>query len=1013
LFHTWFVIAFFAYSSTELRRVRDNRFLELSLYGKVKVLGGMHSGRIIWMLLPLLRGLSLNAAESSISPGDAEFFEKQIRPVLVEHCYKCHSAQAEKIKGGLLLDTREGLLKGGDSGEAIVAGDPDKSRLIIALRHTDKDLQMPPKEKLSDQQIADFERWVKIGAPDPRGGPTVSLEKKLADFWPAKEIAPPTAPLEKNSWIKDPIDAFVLVELNKHELKPVAPADKRALIRRACLDLIGLPPSAAEMEAFVADNSRDAFEKVVDHLLDSPHFGERWGRHWLDVARYADSNGLDLNTPFDNAWRYRDYVINAFNKDKPFNQFIIEQVAGDLLPSGDKDDQHEKWIATGFLVLGPKNFAEPNREKLLMDVVDEQIDVTCRSFMGLTVGCARCHDHKFDPIPTKDYYALAGIFKSTATLTENRPGGQNGNPWSERPLADPEQTKVFEEYQQKLTKANEELQLVREMRKTLPGGIDSKELEGIVMDNLDAEVIGPWTLSNYSTNFVDKNYLQDGNTRQNKGKTMVRFVPKIPQAGPYEIRFAYTPRVNRATNVPVRVTSPGGMKTIYLNEQVAPKYDKAFETLGVFNLDEGTNNIVEVLTEGTKGFVVVDAMQFLPQDVQVAAMVRKKKGTVSREAQTDKMMAMAKMANQEDVEYKFIDLQSSAPPPLPMAMAVREGKSQDCRVNIRGEVDKLGDVVPRGFISVLKRGNEAIRLEQAPLLRLQKRDGSGRLELAQWIASPENPLTPRVMANRIWQHLFGRGLVTTPDNFGVNGEKPSHPELLDYLAATFVQNGWSTKKLIRKIMLSSAYQMSSAQDPTAYAKDPENRWIWRMNRKRIEGEILRDSILAVNATIDLTLGGNSLTNQTGPMPNPAMADVARDSRRRSVYLPVLRGNVPDILQAFDFPDPHAVAGKRHVTTAPTQALLLMNSPFINEQATRWADQLLDSKAADTDLIERAYISAYGRPCTNAEKEHALKFISKYAGLLSQTESDPTKCRKLAWKSFCQALYESTEFRFVN
>jgi hypothetical protein len=979
----------------------------------------MNIGRAILLVLVLLRGSVLAAPEPAISPGDAELFEKQIRPVLAEHCYKCHSADAEKIKGGLLLDRREGLLKGGDSGPALVPGDPDKSRLIIAIRHSDKDLQMPPKEKLSDEQIANFERWVKLGAPDPRGGPGASFEKKISDFWAAKSITRPSPPeIQNSAWIKDPLDAFVLAELEKRQLKPAPAADKRTLIRRAYLDLIGLPPSGSEIEAFLADNSADSFAKVVNHLLDSPHFGERWGRHWLDVVRYADSNGLDLNTPFDSAWRYRDYVINAFNKDKPFNQFVVEQIAGDLLTPKDSEDEHEKWIATGFLVLGPKNFAEPNREKLVMDVVDEQIDVTCRAFMGLTVGCARCHDHKFDPIPTKDYYAMAGIFKSTVTLTDGRLPGQNGNgnPWSERPLADQAQTKAFEEYMAKFNKVNEEVNIVRDMRKNLPGGIDSKELEGIVMDNLDAEVIGNWKLSNYSTNFVDKNYLQDADERREKGKKSVRFVPNIPQAGAYEIRFAYTARANRATNVPVKVTSPSVTKTIYLNQQVEPKYDQAFESLGVFNLTEGTNNVVEVLTQGTKGFVVVDAMQFLPQDVQVAAMVRKKKGVVPKRENSERMMAMAKLANGEDIEYRLVELRDSAPPPLPMAMAVREGKSQNCRVNIRGEVDKLGDEVPRGFISVLKRGNEPIRLEQAPLLRLQKNDSSGRLELAQWIASPDNPLTTRVMANRVWQHLFGRGLVATPDNFGVNGDKPSHPELLDYLASEFVHNNWSTKKLIRKIMLSSAYQMASSYDASAFAKDPENRWLWRMNRKRLEGEILRDCILAVNGAIDLTAGGNTLDAQNGPMPmpNPAAMDIARQSRRRSIYLPVLRGNVPDILQAFDFPDPHTVAGKRHVTTAPTQALLLMNSPFINDQSASWADKLLEiSKAADDDLIESAYLTAYARPCTNAEKEHARNFITKYSSLLAQTETDPAKRRKLALKSFCQALYESTEFRFVN
>jgi hypothetical protein len=967
----------------------------------------------IWLMLA---GSSFGAASSPISAADTDFFERNIRPVLVEECYKCHSVGAEKVKGGLFLDTREGMLKGGDDGVIIVPGDPEKSRLVVALRHTDKDLQMPPKKKLDLAIIANFEQWVKMGAPDPRSEATPSFSRKLADFWaaaPVRATSPP--PVNDRAWVKDEIDAFILAALEKQGLRPVAGADKSVLLRRASLDLTGLLPTSQEVQDFLADNSPTAFQRVVDRLLDSPHFGERWGRHWLDLARYADSNGLDLNTPFDNAWRYRDYVIHAVNKDKPFNLFVREQLAGDLLPSSGKEDQQEKWIATGFLVLGPKNFAEPNREKLVMDVVDEQIDVTCRAFLGLTVGCARCHDHKFDPIPAKDYYALAGIFKSTFTITDagGRRPGRNGVPWSERPLAEPAVAQKYEEYFERSEKLESELKSVRDLRATLPGGIDSKELDGIVIDNLDAHLIGNWKLSNYSTNFVDKNYLHDGAEREGKGKKSVQFIPKIPQTGAYEIRLAYTPRNNRATNVPVRVTAASAVKTVFLNQQVEPKYDKAFETLGVFNLSEGTNNVVEVLTEGTKGFVVVDAVQFLAKDIQIADEIRKQKGLADRKITPDKMMARANLGKEEELMDKLGELTATAPPPLPMAMAVKEGSPQNCRVNIRGDVEKLGDEVPRGFISVLKRGTEPLGLEKAPLLRLEKSQESGRLELAEWIANPDNPLTSRVAVNRIWLHLFARGLVNTPDNFGVTGEKPSHPELLDFLAADFVRNGWSTKQLIRKIMLSSTYQMSSAHDPECAAKDPENRWFWHMTRKRLEAEILRDCMLQANGTLDLTIGGSTLNPPGAPRVTSPPAEGMGESVRRSVYLPILRGNLPDLLQVFDFPDPHALSGKRHVTTAPTQALFLMNSPFASRQAESWAKQLLQQNISDAALVERAYLTVYSRPPSAGESARAVAFLSRFASLLSKTDSDSSKSRASAVRNFCQALYESTEFRFVN
>lgn len=980
------------------------------------MVGGL-AKRLLWFAALLETAALLSSAQSSSTEG-VEFFEKNIRPLFVENCYKCHSIEGERIRGGLRLDSLEGMLSGGDSGPALIPGDPEKSRLIIAVRHTDPDLQMP-KDKLSAEKIKLLEEWVRIGAPYPaakmESTPLAARMEVPTNFWAVRPVRmPPQAAVQNRSWVKEPLDRYVLAKLEANNLSPAPPADGRTLIRRATFDLIGLPPTAQEVEAFVADNSTNAFEKVVDRLLSSPQFGELWGRHWLDLARYADSNGLDLNAPFENSWRYRDYVIKAFNEDKSYREFIREQLAGDLLPAKDISDQHEKWIATGFLLLGPKNFAEPNRVKLLSDVVDEQIDVTTRAMLGLTVSCARCHDHKFDPIPTRDYYAMAGIFRSTSSLAEgtNR-GAPRGTMLSERPLGDEEETKRYEKFAEELAKLQGDLQRALQMSRELPGGIDSKELDGICLDNLEAEVTGSWALSNYSTNFVDKNYLHDGNERAGKGKKLARFRPKIPQTGLYEIRLAYTPRANRATNVPVKVSTGMASKTVYLNQTVEPKYDKAFELLGTFELSEGTNNTVEVSTEGTKGFVVVDAVQFIPKDVQLAARLRGEKGL----GEMPRMMAASGVTamDREDLQYKVNVHLANAPPQLPTALAVREGRPADAPLYLRGDPDKAAGTVPRGFISVLKTGDGPLALEKAPLLTIKNRESSGRLELADWIASADNPLTARVHVNRIWHRLFGKGVVSTPDNFGVSGEPPSNPELLDYLAADFMSNEWSSKKLIRKIMLSSSYQMGSAHSAAAYAKDPDNNLLWRMNRKRLQAEQLRDAILATSKSLDATPGGSALISDARfPLVNRPMEELTRDSNRRSIYLPILRGNVPDFLQVFDFPDPHALNGRRHVTTAPTQALFMMNSPFLLRESARWAEQLVGtSGASDADLLERAWLDAFGRPAAAVEKEQGLAFIKTFESSLAPVEQDRSRRRLMAWKGLCQALFESTEFRYLD
>lgn len=954
--------------------------------------------RWVWLGIVALGTCAARAVDAE----GLEFFERRVRPIFEAHCADCHSSRAEKVKGGLLLDDRDSILKGGASGPAVVPGDPASSRLVLAVRRVDEELAMPPKETLTPTQVADLEAWVKLGAPAPAG----ARAAKADDLWSLRPIQEPEIPnVVRADWPSQPLDRFLLARLEQAGLEPKEDTDAATWLRRAHFVLTGLPPSRAEVEAFLADHSAEARERVVDRLLASPAFGEKWARHWLDVARYADSNGTDLNTLHDNAWRYRDYVVNSFNEDKPYPEFVREQLAGDLLPISSIDDQHEKWIATGFLMLGQKNPIDPSREKVLLDVVDEQIDVVSKTFLGLTVSCARCHDHKFDPIPAQDYYAMAGIFRSTLTLPESGgPGLGRGNVfWNERPLGNEEETKAVEAFNARLNLLTEDVRIARQLAQMLPGGIDSKLLDGIVLDNEEAELGGQWKRSYYSTNFVDKDYLHDGNERAGKGKKWVRFRPSVPQAGFYEIRFAYTARYDRATNVPIRVESPAGTRTVYLNQRVEPRHDKAFESLGVFDLPEGTNTLVEISNEGTKGFVVVDAIQLLPKDPRLAGTL-KRTGIQPTVPRTERQM-MIRAVDQQSLEYDLMDLRAQSPPPLPMAMAVGEGRGMDIPVYYRGEVDRPGPIAPRGFLRQVKFGGGN------PAPKIVRGDSSGRLELADWIAHPGNPLTARVMVNRLWQHVFGEGLVRTPDNFGSMGESPSHPELLDYLAGRFIRDGWSIKGAVRHMVLSRAFAMSSHAGGPAAESDPDNRLIWRMNRRHLTAESYRDAVLAVNGTLTLGLGGPSLgqgdTVGGAPRPrNEAATDLA--SRRRSLYLPVLRGSLNELYQVLDFSDPSMTMGRRYSTTAPTQALFLMNSPFILGEAGRWADRLASNGRNDSDRVELAYFDAFGRPPSTQESNAALAFLRQMAERDSGVADSAA-----ALRLFCLSLLQSTEFRFLN
>ncbi|MBY0523025.1 MAG: DUF1553 domain-containing protein [Gemmataceae bacterium] len=930
------------------------------------------------------------------------FFEQKIRPVLVKECYSCHSAEAKKPKGGLLVDTRQGLLKGGDSGPALVPGKATESLLLKALRHDE--IAMPPKNKLPDEVIADFERWIKMGAPDPRAGnvverPAIDIEAGRK-FWafqlPRRHAAPKVA---DTAWPRGDIDRFILAGLEAKGIKPARDAERAALVRRAAIALIGLPPTPEELDAALNDKSEKWYEKVVDRLLASSHYGERWGRHWLDVARYADSNGKDENLTFHEAWRYRDYVIASFNNDKPFNRFAMEQIAGDLMPADSQTQKDEQLTATGFLIVGPKVLADRDQLKRKMDVVDEQVDTIGRAFLGLTIGCARCHDHKFDPIPTADYYALAGILASTRTLDGFKLGNPIVSGWMLRPLgADGEQKLLAQkEHQKKLTavadgikKLKAELKLHEDkatMR--LPG-----KLVGITVDDKEAKLVGTWKSSMFSRPYVGEGYIHDDKT--GKGEKSATFTAKLPKAGEYEVFISYTATKGRSTNTPVTIKSADGEKTVLVNQELAPKLDGLFHSVGKFRFAAGDAGSVTISNKDTTGYVIVDAVRWVP----VGALGNDPEMAMGVPTEVkDRIADAQKRLKQLEEEEKVLKGQAPASPSLVLA-ARDDAKPGDLRINNRGNPHSLGAEVPRGFLQVAgKESRVSIPAGQ-----------SGRLELARWMVEPSNPLTARVMVNRVWQHLLGEGLVRTVDNFGVQGEKPSHPELLDELTIRFVEDGWSVKKLIRAIILSRTYQLATSNDAAAFKADPDNRLFGRANRRRVEAEVIRDSVLVVAGRLDRAMGGSAVaTLGEKAIDNESRGGLATDTLvRRSVYLPVVRNDLPQIFDVFDFSDPDVTTGRRDTTTVATQALYLMNSPFAQENALHTAKRLLEMKTDDAGRLSDLYRRALGRLPSEKEVQAAVKFINEFKKTLKSKEADLD-----AWSAVCSAVFGCTEFRFVE
>jgi hypothetical protein len=850
------------------------------------------------------------AADIGSDETKVEFFEKKVRPILADHCYHCHSADT-KPSGGLRVDDRNGLLIGGDGGAAIVAGDPEKSLLIERVLHENPKRKMPKEgELLTAEQVDILKQWIRDGVAWPReripayiGKKRPDFEKLKAEHWawqPLKDTKPPEVGDAK--WVRDDVDRFILATLEAKGLKPVGDADATTLVRRVKFDLTGLPPTPGEIEAFKNDRSPDALAKLVDRLLASPQFGERWGRHWLDVARYGESTGPSRNIPYPHAWKYRDYVIDAVNRDVPFDRFLQEQIAGDLLPAANDAERNRLLTATGFLALGVKDVNQRFKTRFLMDNVDEQIDTVSRSVLALTVSCARCHDHKFDPIPVTDYYALAGIFSST----ENAAGVRN---------------------------------------KMGGGGLDYYDPAALIRLTGDTAAAPPEKLAKLKADLAVAKKAWD------------------------EIRG-----------------TPEGLKLAPDGKPTQRPFRLKFEALQT-ELNSFTD-------PAERGLAV---------------------------------------------------------------HGVREGKTiGDTEVRIRGEAERIGPTVPRGYLTTFT----------VPDAQLVDPQHSGRLELARWLTSPRNPLTARVAVNRVWQNLFGTGLVSTVDNFGVKGDAPSHPDLLDFLAQRFIREGWSVKKLVRELALTRAYQLGTDAPAKLHELDPDNRLVWRHSPRRLSAEELRDAILVTAGRLDTKPAGPSPVKDlkmiemrdNGPEARKVV-EAADNALARSVYLPLLRGVTPKALEAFDPVCQTLVSGRRESTTVPTQALYFLNSTFVRQQALALAERLLGSEAkSNSERIEAAHSLVLGRKPTSAELDRAARFLDDYAAsfevretalqqiasaqtasgesagggaatappgqavnpddvertpeLAKEAPVKPKDTASAAWMSFVQALYASAEFRFV-
>ncbi len=953
-----------------------------------------------------MAALLLTAGIASADEG-LDLYEKKIRPLLAERCYGCHSVAKNKSKGGLTLDTRTGLEKGGETGPVLVPGKPDGSRLIRAVEQIDPDLEMPPAKaggKLPDQQIADLVAWVRRGAAMPADRPEVAAAQPGKAHWAYQPVKQPRVPRLKA--VRNDVDAFVRARLAKSRLSPAPPASREALIRRVSYDLIGLPPTLPEVNAFVGDRSRDAFEKVVDRLLGSPRFGERWARHWLDTARYSDTTGLISNGGkyrfedfrYAYAWTYRDYVIRAFNEDLPYDRFLVEQLAADRLPDIRPDDP--RLAALGFLNVG-------KRFNSVDDVIDERIDTVSKAMLGLTVSCARCHDHKFDPIPTADYYSLHGIFASTT------------EPYDKPTLVRADDVTAREDYEQKLAALDAKNRdfFYEHVRMRLLQFQDHAEgylsmVAHPVRSTARYEVAKKYGLWPEEREVVNA----------------LRPSPQHPVLGPFA-QLAKLPAAEFAAEARPLIAK------ILASEPVNPLIADALRPADPKSMADVAKIYAAIFARARK-----ETERYFKERTtsvpDLAAVIETpyRIPTVEEIATSEQLMTLVTNSGQRrkgengyafepETARKFLfpdinELRMTHPGAPGAAMVLYDStQPRDSYVQLRGERARKGPVVPRRFLEVMSTADRPTFTE-----------GSGRLELAKAIARPDNPLTARVLVNRVWMNLFGAGFVRTPDDLGAQSEPPSHPELLDHLASRFVAEGWSVKKLIRLVVLSDTYRQASETNRAGETRDAQNRLLWRQNMRRLDFEAIRDTMVFLTGRLDHAIGGKPVNLTEEPY-----------SYRRSIYGYVDRLALSDIMTQFDFSDPSMANTVRVSTIVPQQALFFMNSPMsidvarqlVNHpEVAQAGDDLARVRALYTILFQRAprpdevrrarefVAAAQAAPPAGNDvavtplKPRNTKRGTKYASVKNEGER-VTRAPLTPWELYAQALLCTNEFVYVN
>lgn len=1120
----------------------------------------------LFALMCFLVATATAIGEDQFSAEDIAFFETKVRPVLVTHCQDCHSG--EEPESRFSVEFRDAFLTGGEFGPAAKPGKPKESLLISAIKH-DEFLKMPPKEKLSSSQVVDLTRWVEMGLPWPKedsgimaniGQSSNELRAKFTAeqkaYWAFHAPVRPSLPRVKNNqWAQTPIDYFILEKLEEANLIPATKTNKRTLIRRATFDLTGLPPTPEEISTFVSDDRPDAYSHLIDRLLGSPRYGERWGRHWLDVARYADSNGLDENLSYEFAYQYRDYVIRSMNLDKPYGEFVKEQIAGDLMPPlANKLAAEDRRRATGFLAIGPKMLAEDDPVKMQMDIIDEQVNTLGQAFMGLTIGCARCHDHKFDPIPTADYYSLAGIFKSTKSM-------ENYNvvaDWYEQPLLSPTASAELKQLSDEIAAARAEQNklnsgIVEIVNNELQHRADHYLLAARAVGNLDEAIAAgeitfqtkqdtPFTFTNgylaveaeaahrTTLSILSASYGKEiGIVGSGGDGGYADFDIIVDTPGTYTLEIRYAALDSRSIGVklddqmiadnilgkvtgswfpdtqtwvaeveleltqgqhvlkldspkvyphidklalvlqpetdvwPFDTPAPPSLTTAGREHNVNPSFLSSWlwyfgsltdaklqtnpflETWLAFAKLEDANFatrakplLEELQTEqglGTKAPPVLKTLfaEAPPSSIEDVAILY-------RRLIVDSHHANKNLGHDAKVIYKEVfeeiskgEFPTATPNPVPataypedqmeqrraiakkitglesqkpvyeIAMGVTEGTPEDIKIHLRGSHITLGRTVPRQMLQIIEGS------EQEPIVGTQ----SGRLELANWLAQPKHPLVNRVMVNRVWRWHFGTGIVSSVDNFGTLGEQPTHPELLDYLALELTENGGSLKELHRQIMLSASYQMSTTYSEQGNTTDPENKLLWRFNRRRLTGEEVRDSVLALGPGLDTSMGGTLLKVKNRAYVTGSNTNITDefDNHRRSVYLPVVRSSVYEVLQALDFPDPAVSNGDRNTTTVAPQALFMMNSSLVDTSTLALATSLIAMNPSGR--IDRAYSVIMGRVPNEREILGAQAYTQQVNVAASSAGVPIDDAELVAWQSFCRVLLSSNEFFYVE